>query len=104
MHRSRWCLECLRDSATRQSARVSKHLRRGLGKRDFNLVYADPPYDFAQYDELLAALDRAPLVPGAIVAVEHRRHTAPFTTELHNLTPWRRNEYGEVWISMFSRN
>jgi 16S rRNA (guanine966-N2)-methyltransferase len=77
---------------------------RGLGKRDFTLVYADPPYDFTQYDELLAALDRAPLVPGAIVAVEHRRHTAPFTTELHNLTPWRRNEYGEVWISMFSRN
>jgi 16S rRNA (guanine966-N2)-methyltransferase len=74
------------------------------GQRDFTLVYADPPYEFAQYDELLASLDRAPLASGALVAVEHRRHTTPFSTELHNLTPWRRNEYGEVWISMFSRN
>ena len=77
---------------------------KGLGQRDFTIVYADPPYDFPHYDELLAALDRAPLTAGALVAVEHRRHTVPFSTQLQNLTPWRRNEYGEVWISMFSRN
>jgi 16S rRNA (guanine966-N2)-methyltransferase len=77
---------------------------RGLGSREFTLVYADPPYDWAQYDELLAALDRAPLAAEALVAVEHRRHMAPFSTELNNLTLWRRAEYGEVWISMFSRN
>lgn len=77
---------------------------RAPGSRVFTLVYADPPYDWAQYEDLLAALDRAPLAAEALVAVEHRRHTAPFSTELKNLTLWRRAEYGEVWISMFSRN
>ena len=77
---------------------------RGAGSRDFTLVYADPPYDWAQYDELLAALDQGPLAAEALVAVEHRRRTTPFSTELNNLALWRRVEYGEVWISMFSRN
>ena len=73
-----------------------------LDNEVFDLVYADPPYAYAQYDELLAALDaRLGLAPGAIVAIEHRRNTEPFTINLTRLRHARRAEYGEVWISFF---
>jgi 16S rRNA G966 N2-methylase RsmD len=66
-----------------------------------SIVYADPPYDFARYDALLAAIDTFPLAPGAQVAIEHRRKTelASETKHLHFV---RRAEYGEVWISMYA--
>ena len=70
--------------------------------RSFDLVYADPPYDYASYDALLEALDRGPLADDSIVAIEHRRRSDPFTTTTQRLTPWRRAEYGEVWITFFS--
>ena len=68
----------------------------------FDLVYADPPYDFGRYDELLQALDRTGLAADAIVTVEHRRHTSPFTVEPTRLAFWRRAEYGEVWMTFFT--
>ena len=58
----------------------------------FDLVYADPPYDYGRYDELLAAIRPH----GGLIAIEHRRRTRPFTE-----APIRRAEYGEVWISFF---
>lgn len=64
----------------------------------FDLVYADPPYDYDQYDALLAALDEQPWQ--ALVAVEHRRRTTPFG-ETARLREMRRAEYGEVWITFF---
>jgi 16S rRNA (guanine966-N2)-methyltransferase len=67
----------------------------------FDLVFADPPYDFGRYDELLAALDRLVYREDALVAVEHRRHTSPFTVSPRQLSFWRTAEYGEVWISFF---
>ena len=67
----------------------------------FDLVYADPPYDFAGYDDLLQTIDTLPLATGAVVALEHRRHSEPFTVEPRNLQFWRRAEYGEVWITFY---
>jgi len=64
----------------------------------FDLVYADPPYDYDGYDELLAALPPH-LAEGALVAVEHRRNTRPFTDGA--LREVRRAEYGEVWMTFF---
>jgi 16S rRNA (guanine966-N2)-methyltransferase len=73
-----------------------------LGSTVFDLVYADPPYDYAHYDQLLTAIDTdLPLAPDAVVAIEHRRNTHPFPTPPTRLRAWRRNEYGEVWISFF---
>ena len=68
----------------------------------FAVVYADPPYDYDQYDALLQALDNAPLAPEPVVAVEHRRRTDPFTLTPKNLRLERRAEYGEVWITFFA--
>jgi 16S rRNA (guanine966-N2)-methyltransferase len=68
----------------------------------FDLVYADPPYAYTRYDDLLTAIDTSlGLVSGAVVAIEHRRHTEPFTIEPTRLRHTRRAEYGEVWISFF---
>jgi 16S rRNA (guanine966-N2)-methyltransferase len=66
----------------------------------FNVVYADPPYDFARYDDLFAVLDGLSLAPDALVAVEHRRKTE-LASETKHLRLLRRAEYGEVWISMY---
>jgi 16S rRNA (guanine966-N2)-methyltransferase len=62
----------------------------------FDLVYADPPYDYDRYDDLLSAI-RPRVSEDAVVAIEHRRNTKPFKTE-----PSRVAQYGEVWISLFT--
>jgi 16S rRNA (guanine(966)-N(2))-methyltransferase RsmD len=68
----------------------------------FDIVYADPPYLFDRYDELLAAIDRDGfLADGALVGIEHQRRTEPFTIETKRLKTTRRAEYGEVWITLF---
>lgn len=73
-----------------------------LGTPVFDLVYADPPYDYGHYEPLLNAIDtELSLASDAVVAVEHRRNTHPFPTPPSRLREWRRKEYGEVWITFF---
>jgi 16S rRNA (guanine966-N2)-methyltransferase len=73
-----------------------------LGGTPFRVVYADPPYDFARYDELLAAIGGQLSIPqGSLVAIEHRRNREPFTSAPARLRFKRRAEYGEIWISFF---
>jgi 16S rRNA (guanine966-N2)-methyltransferase len=79
---------------------ISAHGR--LKGRRFDLVYADPPYNYDRYDDLLLALDRGPLAEDAIVAIEHSRRSEPFSAKTLRLSLWRRAEYGEVWITFFS--
>jgi 16S rRNA (guanine966-N2)-methyltransferase len=68
----------------------------------FDLIYADPPYDYDQYDQLLAAIGNdLRLAPDALVAIEHRRRTEPFSAVPPTFDFLRRAEYGEVWISLF---
>ena len=76
-----------------------------LGSEVFDVVYADPPYDYVGYDDLLMTIDRnLTLAPGAVVAIEHRRNSRPFTTDLQRLAPARSAGYGEVWITLFKEN
>ena len=73
-----------------------------IGGDAFGLIYADPPYAWAEYDALLAAIDATlPLAPEALIAIEHRRGTTPFHVTTSRLQFTRRAEYGEVWISFF---
>lgn len=68
----------------------------------FDVIYADPPYDYQGYDALLAAIaGELSLAPEAVVAIEHRRNTNPFTSTPAPLRFWKQAEYGEVWISFF---
>jgi 16S rRNA (guanine966-N2)-methyltransferase len=68
----------------------------------FDVVYADPPYDYDAYDDLLRVVDGAKLAPEPLVAIEHRKRTDPFTIEPARLRFQRRAEYGEVWITFFA--
>ena len=73
-----------------------------LGGEVFDVIYADPPYAYERYDDLLTTIDaEVNLAPDAVVAIEHRRRTEPFTTTPKTLRFSRRAEYGEVWISFF---
>jgi 16S rRNA (guanine966-N2)-methyltransferase len=73
-----------------------------LRGRFFDVIYADPPYSFGRYDDLLSAIDRAGILSDdAIVGIEHQRRSEPFTIETKRLKPMRRAEYGEVWITLF---
>jgi 16S rRNA (guanine966-N2)-methyltransferase len=73
-----------------------------LGGEVFDVTYADPPYSYARYDDLLMAIDNsAAFAAGGLVAIEHRRRTAPFEAPLTRLQFLRRAEYGEVWITFF---
>jgi 16S rRNA (guanine966-N2)-methyltransferase len=73
-----------------------------LGDEVFDVIYADPPYEWPHYDQLLTAIDSgATLADDAVVAIEHRRRTEPFTMTPSRLRPQRRAEYGEIWISFF---
>lgn len=69
----------------------------------FDVVYADPPYAYERYDDLLMSIDtNLKLAPAATVAIEHRKKTeVGGTPTLHRLKFDRRAEYGEVWISFF---
>jgi 16S rRNA (guanine966-N2)-methyltransferase len=73
-----------------------------LRDRFFDVIYADPPYSFGRYDDLLAAIDTASILHDeALVAIEHQRRSEPFTIETKRLKALRRAEYGEVWITLF---
>lgn len=73
----------------------------------FDLVYADPPYGFEHYDDLLLALDeRLKLRNDAVVVVEHRRlhgGQALLPVPLRNLREVRRAEYGDVAMTFFKK-
>jgi len=74
-----------------------------LRGRFFDVIYADPPYSFGRYDDLLAALDDSGILnDDAIVGIEHQRRSEPFTIETKRLKPLRRAEYGEIWITLFT--
>ena len=71
-------------------------------KDPFDLVYADPPYDYEQYEQLIATIENLALATDAIVAVEHRRGSSPFDAAQGKLQVSRRAEYGEVWITFLT--
>lgn len=117
---SRGAKECVAvDASRRHTAAIDKNARaldvpirtvtadalagiKRLGGEVFDVIYADPPYAYERYDELLMAIDTTlQLAPDAIVAIEHRRRTEPFTSTPTRLRHTRRAEYGEVWISFF---
>lgn len=80
------------------------HGMKRLARPVFDLVYADPPYSYDRYADLLMSIGRhVPLAPEAIVALEHRRNTElPAAADDAPLAFTRRAEYGEVWISFFA--
>ena len=81
---------------------VLQGLRHVSGK--FDVVYADPPYAWEHYDELLEAIAHLPLNEGATVGIEHRSTLEP-AGEIAppNLTHRKTARYGTVAISIYDR-
>ena len=74
-------------------------VQRSVGHRQ-DLIFADPPYDFVEYAELLAALGDL-LRDGGEVAIEHSMRTdLPETVE--GLARNRSRAYGENRVAFYS--
>jgi 16S rRNA (guanine(966)-N(2))-methyltransferase RsmD len=71
----------------------------------FDLVYADPPYDYPDYARLLEEIDaHLRLSEDALVAIEHRSGKLPFEIPpLERLQIERTSRYGNVAITYFRR-
>lgn len=82
---------------------VMKTLKKMPDRRPFDLVFADPPYEFPRYPSLLEAIDRLSLAPGAVVGIEHDRSAAKSVAaaKLERLQFRKTAVYGTVAISIF---
>lgn len=68
----------------------------------YDIVFADPPYGFAQYAPLVTQVrDMALLVEGGVLVVEHASR-APITEAAEGLTCSREARYGDTTLSFFS--
>lgn len=78
-------------------------IKRLVPQEQWSVVYADPPYDFPRYAELLGALDsQLPLAAEALIAIEHRSGTDPFNRVTAGRLKLERSAvYGEVSITFF---
>lgn len=96
------CAELAADTSTVIQADLPEDLARVMRTvgSGFDLIFADPPYDFDAYAELLASL-ADPLEMGGAVAVEHSvRTTLPVFPE--GLIRQTVRDYGENRISFYS--
>lgn len=69
----------------------------------FGIVYADPPYEYPHYAELLQSIDRdLPLEPEAVIGIEHHRKEKRVEgRELNRIRIRKTSTYGEVAITTF---
>lgn len=70
------------------------------GSRTFELVFADPPYEFAHYTELITHVLNTALTPKGLFILEHRQSGS--FEEHPNFVSDR--TYGEVRFSFFKRD
>jgi 16S rRNA (guanine966-N2)-methyltransferase len=80
-------------------AQINRVLR--VSGKENDLVFADPPYDFGDYEKLIASLVGL-LAEGGQVALEHStRRDLPHSVEGFERTDTR--TYGENRVTFFSR-
>ena len=96
--------ENIRESDYRQECsivrgRVPSVLSKVKGR--FDLVLADPPYDWNKPESLLSSAARL-TVNGGILVVEHH-HKTPYPCQT-GWTVWRAEKFGETRLSFFERD
>lgn len=100
-------LDQLRDSYSRWSegraevrrAVLPEDLVRVVGERRFDLVFADPPYDFDRFEELLAGCSEL-LAAGGELGIEHSSRVA-IPARVGRLGRCRGRRYGESELSYY---
>jgi 16S rRNA (guanine(966)-N(2))-methyltransferase RsmD len=98
----------LRRAKLEQRARILRlHLPDGLKKLTqqedkFDVLYADPPFGFGLYDNLLEQIELLKTRrEGGIVLIEHDM-SADLPERVGNLVRTRQSKYGRIGISIFS--
>lgn len=89
--------DCILGSSHLVASRLPR-LGSGLQGRQFDLAYADPPYDFPEYGPLLQSARNLFQEHGELV-IEHESRTVMPTSELWQHTDTRR--YGTSCLSFF---
>lgn len=71
-------------------------------RTQYEVVFADPPYNFTQYGALFRAIERSRLLaPNGIVVVEHAARTEMLEI-IEDFKRTRRADYGDTALSFFS--
>lgn len=72
----------------------------------YEILFADPPYDSTNLQELINAIDESErLMPDAIFILEHSSRTSPPQPELNaNLTLIRSRKYGDTSLTIYRMN
>jgi 16S rRNA (guanine966-N2)-methyltransferase len=79
-------------------------LKRLMPEGPFHIVYADPPYEYPRYADLLRTIAALPLAPGAVVGIEHQARNRQLATASAATLSFRKTaSYGNVAISIFDR-
>ena len=83
------------------SAQLTRELSRSLplAKYEFDLIFADPPYAFAEYPKLLAAISGY-VTPAGIFAVEHDRRTE-LPAQAGEARQIDQRQYGDSCLSFY---
>ena len=87
--------------ATMPSDAILAIRRLARDRAPFDLVYADPPYDYPDYARLIGEIDEnLPLTGDALIAIEHRSGKDAFTPPpLTRLQLEKTSRYGNVAIT-----
>ncbi|MBX7258326.1 MAG: 16S rRNA (guanine(966)-N(2))-methyltransferase RsmD [Candidatus Hydrogenedentes bacterium] len=105
-------LECVRTNVEKARLGAQATLRRlsipaGLrqlaanGQR-FDLIFADPPFEYRDYSSLLAAVSEAELLnPEGSLVLEHAKE-AEIPEKIGTLRRYRHETYGSVGLSFFT--
>ncbi|MDX1584663.1 MAG: RsmD family RNA methyltransferase, partial [Thermoanaerobaculia bacterium] len=87
--------------STRQSE-VRRFLANSNTLRPFDIVYVDPPYDFAHYDDVMNEIDSTlPLSRDAVVVVEHRKKREVSPARFERLAHRESRSWGQVGVEIF---
>jgi 16S rRNA G966 N2-methylase RsmD len=72
-----------------------------LGEEPFDLVFADPPYDFEDWFALLEGIE-AKLAPNGELAIEHSARVA-LPERVGSLERFDSRRYGDTAVSFYRR-
>jgi 16S rRNA (guanine(966)-N(2))-methyltransferase RsmD len=99
---SRNCRSLAEDGWQVLSADLPRELTRLRGTGPWDLVFADPPYEFTAFEALLSGVEDLLAVSGHL-AIEHStRRTPPDASGL--LEAIERREYGESTITIYRKS
>lgn len=75
--------------------------RLGESESAYDVVFADPPYDFVHYPRLLEALGQGILARDGLAIIEHASR-APLEPPVGPLVKVREERYGDTMLTFFS--